>query len=374
TVGWLARVHAAMLAHARGRLDEAERLGDEARAAGEATGSAFDAHTLHTLLLWGVRRDQDRAAELVPRIEALVAEAPRFTGWRYVLADVRFGAGDLEGARALFRGLVEGLDAVPRDMLWLGTMVTLAELAVGLGELAAADRLYALLLPFGDRVAVQGRATLLLGPVALSLGRLAALTGRREARDHLERARALAGEMPRVLARITAALAEGEIRIALRGATWHVSAGAVELRVPDSKGMRYLAELVREPGRMVHAAELVRLCGGPAIADEGDAGEVIDDRARSEYRTRLAELDARIAEGRAPRAAHDERAYLAAELARALGLGGRTRRVGQRAERFRQSVTKCLRDAIKRIAEQDAALGRRLDQRIKTGRFCCYEP
>ena len=57
-------------------------------------------------------------------------------------------------------------------------------------------------------------------------------------------------------------------------------------RLKDSLGLQYLARLVAEPGREIHVLELVR---GPAAAtsaaaDGGDAGELLDDEARAEYR------------------------------------------------------------------------------------------
>ena len=38
------------------------------------------------------------------------------------------------------------------------------------------------------------------------------------------------------------------------------------------------------------------------------------------------------------------------------------------------NVTRAIRTALKRIAEHDAVLGRRLGAAIRTGTFCVYEP
>ena len=64
----------------------------------------------------------------------------------------------------------------------------------------------------------------------------------------------------------------------------------------------------------------------------GDAGEVLDERAKFAYRRRLAEIDADIEQARAleddvrEAQADAERDFLVRELARAVGLGGRDRR------------------------------------------------
>ncbi|HKR98726.1 MAG TPA: hypothetical protein VJU79_04350, partial [Candidatus Dormibacteraeota bacterium] len=55
-------------------------------------------------------------------------------------------------------------------------------------------------------------------------------------------------------------------------------------------------------------------------------------------------------------------------------LGGRDRRTGAAAERARVNVTRALRSAVERIAEQDEALGHHLNTCVRTGAFCSYNP
>ena len=65
---------------------------------------------------------------------------------------------------------------------------------------------------------------------------------------------------------------------------------------------------------------------------------------------------------------------LAAELAGAFGLGGRTRFGGDPAERARKAVTMRIRATINAIAEQDDILAKHLRNTIRTGRMCSYQP
>jgi hypothetical protein len=67
-----------------------------------------------------------------------------------------------------------------------------------------------------------------------------------------------------------------------------------------------------------------------------------------------------------------EAEFLRAELARAVGLGGRSRRASVDAERARVNCQRRIRDAVRRIAEQDATIGRHLLAAVKTGTFCSY--
>ncbi len=72
--------------------------------------------------------------------------------------------------------------------------------------------------------------------------------------------------------------------------------------------------------------------------------------------------------------AQSDREYLINELARAVGLGGRSRFAGATSERARTSVTRSLRYAMARIAEHHAALGDHLRRTVSTGTYCVYEP
>jgi tetratricopeptide (TPR) repeat protein len=171
--------------------------------------------------------------------------------------------------------------------------------------------------------------------------------------------------------------AAASIEFTREGEYWTVADGQVSVRMRDSKGMRFLAELVGAPGRDLHALDLVQPDGG---IDSGDAGELLDAQARAEYAARVSELRAELAEaeqqndlGRAEKA-RAELEFVAAELSRAVGLGGRERRAGGAAERARVNVQRRLRDAIKRISAQEPRLGRRLERSVKTGVFCRYDP
>ena len=119
----------------------------------------------------------------------------------------------------------------------------------------------------------------------------------------------------------------------------------------DLKGFRYAERLLADPGQEFHVLDLVAvergtLPTGPtdhhgvgAAVDGTGAGlPLIDDQARHAYRRRLVEVDDDIEEatrtndiGRVE-LAQRARDYLVAELARAVGLGGRHRSVGGTAE------------------------------------------
>lgn len=171
------------------------------------------------------------------------------------------------------------------------------------------------------------------------------------------------------------------------GSWWNIGCDTARVRLKDTKGLRYLAELVAHPGVERHALDLVDLVEGVAAGpvgvsrrNLGDAGPMADARARSEYRRRIEELREEIDDAlavedddRAARAQTDLDALLA-ELSRAFGLGGRERSASSAAEKARLNVTRALRSAIARVVEALPDAGATLDRRVRTGLYCAYVP
>ncbi len=176
----------------------------------------------------------------------------------------------------------------------------------------------------------------------------------------------------------------------LSGDVWTLHSAAGELHFKDSKGLRYLARLLRAPHEEVHVLELTGAppepvpAGGVAELDlqrpAGDAGALLDPEAKRAYRLRLEDLEQEIAEAerfndpeRGARA-QAEREAIAQQLAAAVGLGGRDRVAASASERARVNATRAIRKAIGRIEEGDPALGGHLDRAVRTGTFCAYDP
>jgi DNA-binding PadR family transcriptional regulator len=174
------------------------------------------------------------------------------------------------------------------------------------------------------------------------------------------------------------------------GEYWSIAFHSDAFRLRDSKGLRHLSVLLAAPGREFHSLELVVTARGdtrpeghgPAelSSGTGDAGEILDERAKTEYRYRLRDLESELAEAEnwndSERVARlrEEIDFLARELGAAVGLGGRDRRAASAAERARVNVTRAIKAALERIAKQSPTLGRHLSVTIRTGTFCAYQP
>lgn len=145
----------------------------------------------------------------------------------------------------------------------------------------------------------------------------------------------------------------------------------------SSVSFRPSTTLLERPHQEVAALDLAS--AGEAVPDS-DAGELLDAEATRAYRARVTELRDELEEARrfndpvrAERAS-EELELLSAELSRAVGLGGRSRRAASASERARVSVTRALRSAIAAVAEQHPALGEHLEAALRTGTHCRYAP
>jgi len=181
------------------------------------------------------------------------------------------------------------------------------------------------------------------------------------------------------------------------GDYWTVVYEGSLVRLRDSKGLRYLSTLLANPGHEFHVIDLEAQERGAIPAqsglgrrpdsrelgarpDLGDAGEMLDATAKAAYRARLEDLQEEIDEaesfndpGRVAKA-KEEFAFIARELARAVGLGGRDRRAASHAERARLNVTRAIRAAMGKLGRANPSLGRHLSSTIRTGQYCSYTP
>ncbi len=182
------------------------------------------------------------------------------------------------------------------------------------------------------------------------------------------------------------------------GDVWRVTYAGTTSRIRHSRGMALLNQLLQHPGEELHVQALDALVPSAGAGSEqtpvnpaalpedgmsfglGDAGPVLDDRARAEYRHRLAELRCEVEDaercndpGRAA-AAQAEIEQLGDELRAATGLGGRARRASSDVDRIRIALTRRIRAAIEQLGKLNPALGEHLSRSVRTGFTCCYAP
>ena len=413
------------LAVVDGRLDDAERLIDEASALGDRIGEPDTGNVRMSQMLGLVRARGDPDL-----LRATAAEAVRW--WVGVPSHAHAVAAgflalsgepdDLEGARRNL-DVVLALDTWrdDRSYLWSVFVGGMTTAAVRLDDRAVCAELLAELEPVTGACGVNGALVCFMGSNAHWAGLLAAALGRRTDAEHWlgqaldvhrrlgaraweaetgaelaalgvgdghgERAARTAAELGlhAVTARLGSSVDSGttvsgdpgaEAELCRDGELWRVRHRGTTVHLPDLKGLADLAALLARPGRDVHVLELA----GAAEHDRrGDP--LLDATARSAYRRRLDDLDDDLASarrdhdiGRVERA-DTERTALLDQLRHAAGPTGRDRPLGVgTTERARKAVGARLREAIRRIGSVLPELGAHLDRSVQTGTQCRYDP
>jgi hypothetical protein len=265
---------------------------------------------------------------------------------------------------------IYGCDVGGPVSLWLG------HLALACGDAAAAVPYFEAARDAADLLGARPWAVEAKAGLAAALTETGAPAG--ELRASVAREAAALGM--RHLAADVEPLPHNEFRFT--GETWSLSMGGVTVHVPDSKGLRDLHVLLRAPGKEIPAARLLNPAGGETVTAAATLGgdAVLDEEAKVRYRARLSTLDELIEDATAlgddRRAAQldREREALLTELRTATGLGGRTRRLGDEAERARKTVTARIRDTLRKLDTSHPDLAAHLRSSVATGTTCSYRP
>ncbi|WP_081915849.1 ATP-binding protein [Saccharothrix sp. NRRL B-16314] len=370
----------------QGRYAEAEAMLVKATELGASSHPGFRMMYLH--LRWALLLPQGRFAELDELAAEIAASSHPCPGLTAGITALE--RGDVETARGF-------LDPVKPDHrhqqlfepLWLRFRARFA-LATGDRELAA--RVREELAPHRGKWLVSMYGCDISGPVDLWLGVVDLVLGRYD--EAVEELGAAQRSAERMHARPWAVPARRHLAEALSaqggsaaaepvvpapqefrrdGDVWTLTYGGATVRMPDSKGLRDLHVLLGSPGEPVPA---VSLLAPEAVASARLGGDpVLDDEAKARYRRRLDELDDEI-----DRAFDDDRAAaldrerqaLLEELRAAAGLAGRTRRLGDEAERARKTVTARIRDTLRKLDARHPGLAAHLRGTVSTGATCVY--
>ena len=146
-----------MLALMRGELPAVERLIVQSMVL--LRGRDLAAHEDHlSVLIFTLRREQGRLAELRPVMSAFLHQSAAGSVWRPGLALLYLEVGQRDAARIEFEQMAaEDFATIQRDGRWLLCMIYLSEVCAALGDPVRADQLYGLLLPYAGRNIVGGR-------------------------------------------------------------------------------------------------------------------------------------------------------------------------------------------------------------------------
>ena len=351
--------------------------------------------------------------DVVDALRSIRASSPRVganwdTGLAFALSEI----GKIDEATELFERLAADRFAeVPRDLNWLVTMQLLGLIALTIDTNEHGPVLVELLRPFAHIDGTHGSGYASYGPVGRVVGSLMARWGDADEAeqifDHvlttrapgpwtaltwLDRAIARRVRRPddaladahraevelrlygldawadsaRTLADELAAAGHGGAVAILRNRTWTLRHPAGSAEVASSVGIEQLTWLLSRAGEAVDVADLDGSMDD-SLERTASAESTLDAAARTQYRRRLTEIDARPTPSETERLEAD---FLHRELS------GGTHVVSNSAEleRLRVRVTKAIRRAIDHISTTSPELAVHLRDSVETGRTCVYQP
>jgi hypothetical protein len=430
---WMVASIMAMLELMRGEVAQAVVLMEAEEALGRSITSEADvALRVHRIALAMLTGDDDGLAE---EIRAGMDAAPWHPLFRCLLAEHHLHTGDVVAARSVAAELAAAdfRSLLPKDNEWLLCASVMADVCAEVGEASSVRWLHDELLPIAG-LNVVGISELCRGAASRSLGVLAAALGRDEEaeahfahsiemnaamgaqtwalRSRIDRARMLARrgdvrtaavELDEVVADAARLGLHGLVRLAERasattseaaapapipaeavfrrdGDVWRIAFEGDAFHLASTRGLVFLAGLLRRPGEDLPALELTSPGDSALLAQAEPGMPMIDAAAQRAYRRRVIDLIEEVDEAtrwndpeRRERA-RQELELIEDELSRTTGLGGRTREVGAAAERARVNVTRAIKSAVERIEAHSPHLGAHLRATIRTGTFCSYRP
>jgi len=242
---WTSTSVRAALANARGELDRALALADEAL---EISRSEADAAAVHLTTSAMVKRERGQLGDVIPALEYVLHNHPGVTGFRPLLGVAYAEVGRRDEAAALLQHEIDTeLGDHPVNPLWMATVSMVALLAIDLESAPAARLLYPVLEPWRGRpctsvVSYNGFVNEILGFLALVL-------------DDLDRAEADFEAAIEQAARIGARVSHTRSRLGLARVRARRGdlAGAIELAgdvvaVAEEIGMTVIADRARQFG------------------------------------------------------------------------------------------------------------------------------
>jgi len=185
---WIARNARAMMAILDGKFSTAETLAGDALNLGRQTHGP-DVDGVYGMQMFAIRREQSRLSEVAPVIKHFIEESPDETTWLPGFALIAADLGYRDAAQKRLSELARSGFAMPLDAKRSTSLSFVAEVAVSLGDKAAAQTVYDYMLEYRDMTITAGVATVCFGAASRYLGMLSVALGDfEEASAHFEHA------------------------------------------------------------------------------------------------------------------------------------------------------------------------------------------
>ena len=197
TIAWLVSFMNASRATVSGNFEEAAQLAEEALKLGTETGQP-DAFNIYGAQVLRLSRETDKADDILPIVEGVVAASPDDITARAMMARLYCDLGRLHDARACVADYATGERSVVRNLFWTCTLSLIADTLADLDWAESANGFLKLLDPYTAQWDWASPSS--NGPIARPVGRLAALTGdQTHAEECFERALSISETMGSIL-------------------------------------------------------------------------------------------------------------------------------------------------------------------------------
>ncbi|WP_372950013.1 tetratricopeptide repeat protein [Mariniphaga sp.] len=155
---------------------------------------------------------------------------------------------------------------------------------------------------------------------------------------------------------------------------WQMEYEGKSVFLPEVKGFFDISELLANPEKEVHCAELM----GSVLNESSE--NLIDETAKKQYQHRILEIQQELDEAETNNDTavslrlQEEYDNLLNYLSSSMGLGNKSRKASDSVEKARSAVTWRIRNAIRKIEKAHPELAKHLTISVKTGTFCSYKP
>jgi len=165
-----------------------------------------------------------------------------------------------------------------------------------------------------------------------------------------------------------------------QGKKWRIVFDGKESYVDHSNGVRYIAELLRQPDKALSAADLRDALSGRQKHWTSPGMKESDKKALLDYRRRYEEIIEGLEEARRnndigrAQLFEEEKSRLTVEIKTTQGLGGRGRKLGDDVKRARTTVCNAIDRAMSGIEKAHPALWAHLKSCLHPGATPIYQP
>ncbi|MHA7844612.1 MAG: tetratricopeptide repeat protein [Winogradskyella sp.] len=155
---------------------------------------------------------------------------------------------------------------------------------------------------------------------------------------------------------------------------WVITFNGMSTNLKEKKGFYDIQKLIGTPNKEFYCGDLMQT----EVVEKGV--NIIDLKAKEDYQKRINNIQEELQEADENsdfdkiKSLHEEYDQIVDYITKSYDIHGRIRKTGDGTNKLRSAVTWRIRNAIMEIEKRNPLLGKHLNNSIKTGAYCKYEP